>query len=79
MSFCQESGHFGDGDCFVLTDLDAAFAADTFVRVDRNGFFILNFAHIYRTDINAFSTTNTSSNVRFRFLSHNISPLIVFL
>jgi hypothetical protein len=54
----------------VLADLDAAFAAETFVRIDRNRFFIPKFVDVHRTNLDALSTSDAFFSVHFRFVNH---------
>jgi hypothetical protein len=77
--FRQQSLDLGDCDRLVLADLDATFAADTFISIDRHRFFILNFIDIHRTNIHALSATDTFFNVHFRLICHSNDLLIGLL
>jgi hypothetical protein len=61
---------FGHGNCSGGAHLDAAFAAQAFLFIDRRGFVILHLKDAHRADIDTFFVTGAFIRVHFHTPSH---------
>jgi hypothetical protein len=68
---------FFDGDCALLADLDAGFAAQTFLFIHSHGLATLKLINLNGTDIHAFAITSAFAVIDGNRITHDLPPKFV--